>query len=423
MAAYDPFTMTITNKRTNESHTYNNNNNLGEVLVQYSGLEAVKYEHLSVEMYNRPGASYQGAKADVRNVVLTFYINQNILPNRRRIQRILATGDEVEMVYTDNLYWGDSEQTHTRHLTGVVETVNAPRFAKPDEAKCIVQVSILCYDPYAYSDPITMEHAIKAFLMPSDPASAGWLKSNVIVGTNTQGIKYFDFQGAGAYISCVLAADVEQVIGNRGTIQFYANYDGSPGYFDINFVCNGEVKQSVRKNVTTSTTQYGLPFTILESNFAGCTGPLTLHIRSSTSGMYISRITCTTSLDTFYVRYDGDVPNGLQLTLNAPTSSDRLEGIKLYQADTGYQIALNNIVLCNATGCYKSVTVDTRNMTITGIPYGQSTPVNLITQWTRLNTWLELEPGSRNLYQITADTIQGNTSISIIYSNAYREVI
>lgn len=110
------------------------------MITEYTGMNPVKADLLSQQIYNRDGALFQASRGQVRNIVLSIYLLRNVEENRAKIIKMFTTGESITLLHTE----GDRQ----RAITGYVETIELDRFAQPQKAKQVIQISIMCYDPW-----------------------------------------------------------------------------------------------------------------------------------------------------------------------------------------------------------------------------------------------------------------------------------
>ena len=113
-------------------------------IVFVDGLTPVAAEFTSSPYANLPGEYLQSSRVGVRNIVLTLELKPDWSAGedpedlRKILSGFFTPGHTVEFeLVTDKA---------TRHISGVVETFEAPMFVREPQ----VQISILCHDPYFY---------------------------------------------------------------------------------------------------------------------------------------------------------------------------------------------------------------------------------------------------------------------------------
>lgn len=120
--------------------------NIPNYYVEFEGLDSPTAEILSSTLYNIPGSVYNGAHTAMRNIVLTVYLFTNVPYYRLQLHEYFRVGTTVKLTYekTGITTYG----TVHREIKGVVEYVQAPQFNAPERAREVVQISLLCPDPY-----------------------------------------------------------------------------------------------------------------------------------------------------------------------------------------------------------------------------------------------------------------------------------
>ena len=116
-------------------------------IVFVDGLTPVAAEFTSSPYANLPGEYLQSSRVGVRNIVLTlelkpdWSVGEDPEDLRKILRGFFTPGRPVEFeLVTDKV---------TRHISGVVETFEAPMFVREPQ----VQISVLCHDPYFYESP------------------------------------------------------------------------------------------------------------------------------------------------------------------------------------------------------------------------------------------------------------------------------
>lgn len=387
--------------------------NMNEMLVEYTGLDQPSQTLISSEMYNLPGARYQGSKANVRNIVLNCYLFNNVTYWRTELYKIFRSGENVNLTY--------EKEGNVRKISGIVESVTTPQFDAPNKAKQVVQISIMCFEPYLKAPKTTLHKTITAGTIPDSVNDPSWFKSNVIVGINDQSIYYFEFRGSQAYVECTLASDIQAIAGNKMMLFFYAN-NTNGGSFRFQLMNGNDSIYSVVQNVTTSATQYQLQFDLTDDGVqvGARTGMLKLRITASASDMYMSRLTLNNTKKSFTIPYRGDVPTGFKVIAGSSSASNYFDDFELYNASTKEEISISDILIKNVSGGYKELEIDTNALTIKGIAYNTTTETNLIAKWERTNTWIELKQGE-NKFQITSEIV-GSPTLTFEFEELYRGV-
>lgn len=123
-------------------------------IVFVDGLTPVAAEFASSPYANLPGEYLQSSRVGVRNIVLTLDLKPDWSTGedpedlRKILSGFFTPGHSVEFeLVTDKV---------TRHISGVVESFEAPMFARQPQ----VQISVLCHDPYFYESPGSGEKTI-----------------------------------------------------------------------------------------------------------------------------------------------------------------------------------------------------------------------------------------------------------------------
>ena len=116
-------------------------------IIFVDGLTPVAAEFTSSPYANLPGEYLQSSRVGVRNIVLTLELKPDWSAGedpeglRKILSGFFTPGHSVEFeLVTDKV---------TRHISGVVETFEAPMFVREPQ----VQISVLCHDPYFYESP------------------------------------------------------------------------------------------------------------------------------------------------------------------------------------------------------------------------------------------------------------------------------
>ena len=116
-------------------------------IIFVDGLTPVAAEFASSPYANLPGEYLQSSRVGVRNIVLTLELKPDWSAGedpedlRKILSGFFTPGHSVEFeLVTDRA---------TRHISGVVETFEAPMFVREPQ----VQISVLCHDPYFYESP------------------------------------------------------------------------------------------------------------------------------------------------------------------------------------------------------------------------------------------------------------------------------
>ena len=116
-------------------------------IIFVDGLTPVAAEFTSSPYANLPGEYLQSSRVGVRNIVLTLDLKPDWSAGedpedlRKILLGFFTPGHTVELeLVTDKV---------TRHISGVVESFEAPMFARVPQ----VQISVLCHDPYFYESP------------------------------------------------------------------------------------------------------------------------------------------------------------------------------------------------------------------------------------------------------------------------------
>lgn len=116
-------------------------------IIFVDGLTPVAAEFTSSPYANLPGEYLQSSRVGVRNIVLTLELKPDWFSGedpedlRTILRGFFTPGHTVEFeIITDRA---------TRHISGVVETFEAPMFVREPQ----VQISVLCHDPYFYESP------------------------------------------------------------------------------------------------------------------------------------------------------------------------------------------------------------------------------------------------------------------------------
>lgn len=113
----------------------------GYVIEDIAGLDPVKATLVSTTMANMPGAVFQSARREPRNLLLKLKLEPNFVTTtvrqlRTRLYSFFAEGMEVSLRFhmADGL---------VVNIMGRVEKVDAPQFVQEPR----VSISIMCYDP------------------------------------------------------------------------------------------------------------------------------------------------------------------------------------------------------------------------------------------------------------------------------------
>lgn len=116
-------------------------------IIFVDGLTPVAAEFTSSPYANLPGEYLQSSRVGVRNIVLTLELKPDWSTGedpedlRKILRGFFTPGHPVELeLVTDKV---------TRHISGVVESLEAPMFVREPQ----VQISVLCHDPYFYESP------------------------------------------------------------------------------------------------------------------------------------------------------------------------------------------------------------------------------------------------------------------------------
>lgn len=116
------------------------------IITEAKGINPVKANLYSLDTYNRDGSYYQGATIGTRNIVLTVNIPNDVLTVRETVLAVLRTGEDVQLKFVND---------KTYYIDGVIESVEYDRFVKPTGVKQVIQASIICFEPFFYSDEIS----------------------------------------------------------------------------------------------------------------------------------------------------------------------------------------------------------------------------------------------------------------------------
>ena len=120
-------------------------NQMPYFLTEYEGLDAPNAEILSSQMYNMAGAAYNGSHTAMRNIVLNFYMFQEVPRYRNTLYLYFQVGRQVNLEYQQAV---TGFGTLTRTIETIVESINFSQFNAPERAKQVIQISLICPDPY-----------------------------------------------------------------------------------------------------------------------------------------------------------------------------------------------------------------------------------------------------------------------------------
>lgn len=111
-----------------------------EFLVEYSGFDAPQMNIMTTQLYNKDGALYQGAKAQPRDILLNVYIFNHVTRWRTDFYRTFIVGQLITLRY--------EKDGTIRTIQGVVDKITVPQFDEPSKGKQIMQISVVCNNPW-----------------------------------------------------------------------------------------------------------------------------------------------------------------------------------------------------------------------------------------------------------------------------------
>lgn len=105
-------------------------------IVSVTGLEPPKANVYTNVIANMDGAKYKSSKMDMRNVVITVKINNDVELNRQNLFSFFRSGQWCKIYF--------SNTNRSVYCEGYVETISVPLFVKDER----MQISIVCPNPY-----------------------------------------------------------------------------------------------------------------------------------------------------------------------------------------------------------------------------------------------------------------------------------
>lgn len=144
-------------------------------VIKVEGLNPPNATINSSVVVGKDGSKYQSSKLEDRNLVITVKINGNVEKNRLNLYRFFKSKRWHKIYYQNG--------TLDVYIEGYVESIETDLFASEQ----IVQVSIVCHDPYFKSvdDIVTdISQVISEFTFPfaiEDPVPLSYLDRNRII--------------------------------------------------------------------------------------------------------------------------------------------------------------------------------------------------------------------------------------------------
>lgn len=123
-----------------------------DFITEYSGFDPPQMNIMATQLYNKDGALYQGAKSQPRDILLTVHLLRNVTTWRTALYNVFTVGQLVTLRY--------ERDSVARTITGVVDKITTPQFDSPSKGKQIVQISIVCNNPWWESDTQTVTKTI-----------------------------------------------------------------------------------------------------------------------------------------------------------------------------------------------------------------------------------------------------------------------
>lgn len=118
-------------------------------ICEYTGLNPMPAIIATQSIYRMDGSRFNGARADVRNVVLNIFILKDARLVREQLYEIFKIGDYINFAF-ENL-------NGKKYFNGYVESFEFNQFDAPTGAvKQSIQISILCPDPWLYGEEISV---------------------------------------------------------------------------------------------------------------------------------------------------------------------------------------------------------------------------------------------------------------------------
>lgn len=170
-----PFTLKATNSKL--SKTIELTRQTSHFICEYTGLNPIPAVLSTQTVYNRDGARFNQARADVRNVVLDISVLKDAYLVRQHLYEIFKIGDYIDFEF-ENL-------NGKKYFGGYVESFEFNQFEAPSGSiKQPIQISILCPDPWLYGDEIVIPFTTAGADVP------GSGKTLTVLGDAETGFKF-----------------------------------------------------------------------------------------------------------------------------------------------------------------------------------------------------------------------------------------
>jgi tail protein len=123
---------------------------IGFYIRDIKGLDPVKATLVSSSFANMDGSQYQSSRREARNIVITLGLDpdygvKGVEELRKQLYAYFLPKLQIDMTYTmfDKFATDVLEQTLDLHITGVIESFDAPLFTDDPQAT----ISVMCFDP------------------------------------------------------------------------------------------------------------------------------------------------------------------------------------------------------------------------------------------------------------------------------------
>ena len=140
-------------------------------VIGVDGLEPPKAALISSTVVGMDGAKFQSSRLEERNIVIRIRINGDVPANRNRLYRYVHAKQYCKVLYKDAL--------HSVFAEGHIDTIECPVFTNSE----IMQISIVCHDPYLQSLTEMITNISRIMAMFSFPFSFG--AGGLVEGTIT----------------------------------------------------------------------------------------------------------------------------------------------------------------------------------------------------------------------------------------------
>lgn len=144
-------------------------------ITTYSGLNPPNATINSDTIVNKDGSVFSKSKLNERNIVLSIHIRGDVESNRHLLYKIFRSKQYVKLYYQNN-----HRDVYTE---GYIESIECDQFTEDE----IMQVSIICHDPYLkdLTDTVVKdEKSIEMFHFPWSITASGIPFGEVLKGTN-----------------------------------------------------------------------------------------------------------------------------------------------------------------------------------------------------------------------------------------------